>query len=192
MTPPDPAAGPGAPLARWFAEEVQPHEPALRAWLLARFPALGDHDDLVQETYRRLLAAHAAGRVRCARAFLFTTARNAALDVFRRRRILPLEEITDFGASAVLEEQPDAAALAGHRQELEILAEAVRALPDRCRQVVMLRHLEGLSYKEIATRLGISPETVKVHMAKGLRRCTEHFAARGLIRSDSAAEEASA
>ena len=31
--------------ALWFAEEVQPHEPALRAYLQARFPTLGDHDD---------------------------------------------------------------------------------------------------------------------------------------------------
>ena len=33
---------------RWFSEQVQPHEPALRAYLSKRFPALPDHDDLVQ------------------------------------------------------------------------------------------------------------------------------------------------
>lgn len=41
--------------ARWFSEHVQPHEPALRAYLSKRFPSLPDHDDLVQETYARLL-----------------------------------------------------------------------------------------------------------------------------------------
>lgn len=50
--------------ARWFAEEVYPHEPALRAYLQARFPTLGDHDDLVQETYTRLLRAQANGGAR--------------------------------------------------------------------------------------------------------------------------------
>ena len=39
----------------WFAESVQPHEPALRAFLSRRFSSLPDHDDLVQETYARLL-----------------------------------------------------------------------------------------------------------------------------------------
>ena len=49
MPPPD------AELTRWVAEEVQPHEPALRAGLQARFPALGGADDVVQEAYARLL-----------------------------------------------------------------------------------------------------------------------------------------
>jgi RNA polymerase sigma-70 factor (ECF subfamily) len=44
--------------AQWFSEQVQPHEPALRAYLSKRFPALPDHDDLVQETYIRTLRAH--------------------------------------------------------------------------------------------------------------------------------------
>ena len=57
----------------------------------------------------------------------------------------------------------------------------MRALPDRCRQVIMLRYLDNLTYKEIGAQLGISPETVKVHMAKGMRRCAAFFADRGLI-----------
>lgn len=169
--------------ARWFSEEVQPHEPALRAYLRARFPSLADQDDVVQESYSRLLRAHAAGRVRYARAFLFTTARNAALDFFRRRKANPVEEITSFSESRVLEERPDAAESLSQQQELEILADAVHALPERCRQVVMLRYLDGLAYKEIAAHLGISAETVKVHLAKGMRRCAEYFQEHGLLRA---------
>ncbi|MBL9199496.1 MAG: hypothetical protein JNL39_03275, partial [Opitutaceae bacterium] len=41
--------------ASWFAAEVQPHDAALRAWLRARFPVLGEVDDVVQETYARVL-----------------------------------------------------------------------------------------------------------------------------------------
>jgi RNA polymerase sigma factor (sigma-70 family) len=178
---------------RWFSEEVQPHEPALRAYLLARFPSLSDHDDLIQETYTRLLRAKESGTLRYARAFLFTAARNAALDVFRRRQVVSLEPVTDFKELSVLAERPGVAELVGQQQELEILAEAVRALPDRCRQVLMLRYLDGLSYKEIAAQLNISAETVKVHMAKGMRRCADYFAARGLLKTDSREpEEASA
>ena len=169
---------------RWFCEEVQPHERALRVYLLARFPALADHDDVVQEAYTRLLRAKATGRVRYAKAFLFTTARNAALDIFRRQRV-PLESVTDSQEIAVLDEQPNVAELVEQKQELDILAEAVQALPDRCRQVIMLRHLDGLSYKEIAVQLGISAETVKVHMAKGMRRCAAYFEERGLLEANS-------
>lgn len=167
--------------ARWFTEEVHPHEPALRAYLQARFPTLADHDDLVQETYTRLLRAKDTVGVRYPKAFLFTAARNAAFDLFRRRRAHPTESVNDRAELVVLDAQPSAADALDQRYELEVLAEAVRALPDRCRQVIMLRYLDGLAYKEIAVQLGISPETVKVHMAKGMRRCAAFFAARGLL-----------
>jgi RNA polymerase sigma-70 factor (ECF subfamily) len=167
--------------ARWFAQEVQPHEPALRAYLQARFPTLAEHDDLVQETYTRLLRAQATGGVRYPKAFLFTAARNAAFDLFRRRRAKPTETVTELVALSVMEERPGIGEQLDQSYELEVLAAAVRALPDRCRQVIMLRYLDDLSYKEIAVQLEISVETVKVHMAKGMRRCAAYFVERGLL-----------
>lgn len=175
--------------ARWFTEEVQPHEPALRAYLFARFPALGDHDDLVQEAYTKLLRARADGNLRHAKAFLFTSARNAALDLFRRRRVTRLESLSDFQEVSVLEEHPGVAEIVSRQQELDILADAVRMLPDRCRQVILLRYLDGLSYKEIAVQLGISPETVKVQMAKGMRRCADILRKRGVLKCDNLSQE---
>lgn len=170
-----------AEVSRWFEREVQPHEPALRAYLQARFPTLGEHDDLVQESYTRLLRERARGEVRHPRAFLFTAARNAAYDLFRRRGAKPTEAVTEAIELTALSEQPGTAEQFDQRLELEVLAEAVRALPERCRQVIMLRYLDNLTYKEIGAQLGISPETVKVHMAKGMRRCAAFFADRGLI-----------
>src|SRR5581483_2643307 len=79
----------------WFDAEVRPCEPALRAYLQKRFPALSDHDDLVQEAYLRLLRARREGRVTSAKAFLFTVARNLAIDMFRRRRTAVHEPISD-------------------------------------------------------------------------------------------------
>jgi RNA polymerase sigma factor (sigma-70 family) len=178
--------------SRWFAEQVQPYEPALRAYLHGRFPSLSDQDDIVQDTYSRLLRAREAGEIRHPKAFLFTTARNAALDFFRRKRPVSLDAITHFDESAVLGDQPDVAELVNREQELEILADAVRALPDRCRQVIMLRYLDGLAYKEIALHLGISPETVKTQMAKGMRRCAEYFRERGLLKSNPPSDGATA
>ncbi len=173
--------------ARWFSAHVQPYEPALRAYLQKRFPALPDHDDLLQETYVRTLRAYEGGRVTHAKAFLFTTARNAAIDLFRRRRGHDHEEITEIAALPVLDEPPGVGEASEREQRLEILLEAILALPERCRQVMILRHLDGLAYKEIADRLGISPETVKVHMIKGLKDCTRYFHRRGLLGAEAPA-----
>jgi RNA polymerase sigma factor (sigma-70 family) len=166
--------------ARWFAEEVQPHETSLRSYLRNVFPSLPDVDDLVQESYARLIRAKAAGRVSYAKAFLFTTARNAALDFFRRRKIVSIDGVANLAGLSVVEDRPDAAEAVNKQQELELLGRAVRALPDRCRQVLTLRMLYSMSHKEIAAELRISEHTVKAQLAKGMRRCADYLAERGL------------
>ncbi len=164
----------------WFAAEVQAHEPSLRAWLRGKFPFLPDLDDVVQESYLRLIRAREAGKVGYAKAYLFTTARNFALDFFRRRQVVTIEPVADLADLRVLEDKPHAADALSRQQELDLLAEAVRALPDRCRQVMTLRLLYGLSQKEIAAELRISEHTVKAQLAKGMRRCATYLEARGV------------
>jgi RNA polymerase sigma-70 factor (ECF subfamily) len=101
--------------------------------------------------------------------------------MFRRRRATVLEPIEELVELPTLEERCDAGDTLEHQQRLDALIEAVALLPERCRQVMILRHLDGLPYKEIAGKLGISRETVKVHMVKGVRDCIRHFRERGLL-----------
>lgn len=175
MPPPD------SEQTRWFAQEVQPHEPTLRSWLRGLFPSLPDMDDLVQESYVRLLRAREAGKVSQPKAYLFATARNAALDFFRRRKIVSIEAVGDMADSTVLDDRPGVADAISRQQELGLLAEAVKELPERCRQTLTLRLLYGLSHQEIAAELGVSEHTVKAQLAKGMRRCTVYFEERGLL-----------
>lgn len=167
---------------RWFEAEVRPQEEALRAYLQARFGGLGEIDDVVQETYARLYRAYAASQIHCVKALLFTTARNVALDLYRRRRARPAEPLTTGHAARIAEDVPDAAEWANHRQELDLLAAAVAALPPQCREVMLRRYRDGAAGREIAEQMGLSPETVKIHLARGLRRCAEYFADRGLLK----------
>ena len=176
----DPTPLPAPSLSRWFAQEVQPHEGALRSYLRNVFPAFPDIDDLVQESYARLIRAHEKGRVSYAKAFLFTTARNAALDWFRRRNVVAIDGVPNLAEMPVIEDRPDAAEAVSRQQELSLLADAVRALPERCRQVLTLRLLYGRSQQEIARELGISEHTVKAQLAKGMRRCADFFEERGV------------
>jgi len=164
--------------ARWFAENLQPHESRLRGWLRARFPSLTDLDDLVQESYARLIRAREGGKVVNIRNYLFATARNAALDLFRRNRIVAIEGVENIDVLPVLENGPDQAESLDHDEDLALLAAAVQALPRRCRQVLLLQKIHGLSYKEIAARLGISERTVNAQIAKGVLRCRDFVRAR--------------
>ena len=81
------AVTPADPHAAWFAAHVQPHEARLRGWLRSQFPRANDVDDLVQEAFVRVLAAHARGEIRAPRAFLFATARTRALARLRHQRV---------------------------------------------------------------------------------------------------------
>ncbi|MFM1748118.1 MAG: hypothetical protein RLZZ188_1784 [Verrucomicrobiota bacterium] len=162
---------------RWFAEEVQPHEPVLRAWLLRTFQA-ADVDDLIQESYARVLRVRSRSEVHSPKSFLFTVARNAVRDLLRRRLTACAEPITENVLWPVLEESPGVVDLVNRRQELVVLGEAIRDLPDRCRQVFLLRKIQGLSQREIAVRLGITENTVETLVAKGARRCADYVRAR--------------
>jgi|694.fasta_scaffold72492_2 RNA polymerase sigma-70 factor (ECF subfamily) len=168
---------------RWFAEQVQPHEPALRAYLSKRFPGLPDHDDLVQEAYMRMLRVENPDRLTHPKAFLFTTARNAAIDLLRRLRSQPPNPVTDpegLVQLALLDTPPTVMETLERRQRREALLRAMAMLPERCREVMLLRYLDGLRGKEIAARLGISLGTVKGHLLKGVRDCARYFEAQGL------------
>jgi RNA polymerase sigma-70 factor (ECF subfamily) len=162
--------------SRWFATEVQPHQPALRAWLLARFPTLTDVDNLVQDAFARLLVARETAVIRSPRALLFTTARHLALDAVRRQQVVRFEAITDETDSSVLADTTDVVAAVSKQQELELLTHAIQSLPPRCRQIFTLRTAFGLTQKEIAAKLRVSESTVEKQMAQGIRLCAKFFA----------------
>jgi len=169
---------------RWFREQVQPHEPGLRRYLNAHFRSLSDAlDDLVQETYLRILHAYERGPISSPRGLLFTIARNVARDLLRRRGASTHHfAVAESDALRVL---PDDGALAPSEsasrvQEYGLLVAAIAELPPRCREVLVLRKFEHLSQREIAQRLRISEHTVEAQLTKALHRCTAFFAKHGL------------
>lgn len=160
---------------RWFFEEVLPHEADLRAWLRVRFRTVVDVDDLVQETFSRLLSAHLSGAVANPRAFLFVVARNLALNHLRRLGYERPNGATEIDPLSVVDEVNAPWETIARSEEFRHLVHAIQSLPERCRQIMTLRKIYGLSQKEVAERLGISVHTVESQAAIGLRKCIEHF-----------------
>src|SRR5690606_18639773 len=141
--------------ARWLATQVLPHEPALRAWLSRRLGAALEVDDVVQEAYAVLVELPGVVHVRERRAYFFTTARSVVLQRVRRSRIVAIEAVAEIDRLDIGhdERSPDRHAIAG--QELRRIGALVAALPAKCREAFMLRKVQGLSQREIATRMRI-------------------------------------
>jgi RNA polymerase sigma factor (sigma-70 family) len=171
---------PNTEQARWFAEEVQPYEPRLRGYLRSCFPALRDVDDIVQESFLRIWRVRAAQPIRSARAFLFRIARNHALDLVRHKQALPLEPMGSLADLSVIEDRPDAAALLTREEKARLLGEALAALPDRCREIVFLHKIKGLSQRAVAQKFGLAEKTVANQIARGMKRCEQFFRQHGV------------
>jgi RNA polymerase sigma factor (sigma-70 family) len=166
---------------RWFAEEVLPHERDLRAYLTRNVQGAVEVDDVVQESFLRVLRAQETGRIANARAYLFRTARNAIYAVFRRPKVFSPRGVTESDVSRIVEDGPDTAERVSTAEEVALLLDAIDSLPARCREIFILRKLQGVSQKEIAARLGVSECTVQVQVGRGTRKCAEYFRRRGLM-----------
>jgi len=133
--------------------------------LLARVPP-GEVDDLVQDVF--LAALRQLGALRDAGAFgpwLAAIARNRARDHYR-------------GAAGFSELPSDLAAPAPATLDVEALALLrwiVRTLPEAYRETVILRLVEGMTGPEIAARTGLTPESVRVNLCRGMRKLREQM-----------------
>lgn len=162
-------------ISQWFENEIAPHQQDLRGWLEARFPSVGDVEDLLQESFSRLLRARESGPVVNPRAFLFVTARNLALNQLRHRRYERPEGAKEMDPLSIVDEMGSPPQNLADKEEVQHLIAAIQSLPDRCRQVMTLRKIYGLSQKEVARRLGISVHTVEAQGSIGLRKCVDYF-----------------
>ncbi len=129
----------------------------------------------------RLLGICDPQRLAHTRAFLFTIARNVAIDHIRRKRRTPVDPIDDTTEFALLETAPDTAELLDHAHRHEAMLAALGTLPARCREVMLLRYVDGFSAQEIAVHLGLAAATVRVHLMKGVRDCAQFFRTHGLL-----------
>jgi RNA polymerase sigma-70 factor (ECF subfamily) len=158
------------------------NESALKRFLRRFTVHASDAEDLAQEAFIRAYAAEAGQPITSPKAFLFRVARNLALNE-RAKAVnattLPLE---DFAETPVLEDVGQVALEdeMEARQRIRMLADAMATLPPQCSKVFLLRKVHGLSYKEIAEKLGISVSTAEKHAALGLLRCSEYMRQHGV------------
>jgi len=156
-------------LNEWFMSEVLPLEHMLTGFLQRNRCSAAEVADLSQETFARIYEAAKRERPLLVKPFLFQIARNLIIDHLRKQNVVSLETMADREWMDVPDDGPSSERQAAARQELRLLQSALDELPTRCRQIVMMQRIDGLSQKDIAQQMGISVETVQTQIARGMR-----------------------
>jgi len=161
--------------AIWLGRQVLPHEPALRAWLSRRRLGGLDVDDVIQETYSRLMTAESVQHVLDAKSYAFQVAGSVVIDCLRRMKVVSIASMPDLDYLEVVSDEPSPERQVIDRDELHRLAGVIARLPGRVREVFTLRRVYGLSQREVAQKMAIAESTVEKHMARGFLLLLEQF-----------------
>ncbi len=129
--------------------------------------------DVAQETFLRVLTQPPSRPILQPRAFLYKTALNLSIDLYRKRKCRAEETLDTEEFHDVLTVPADQDTLIESREQVQRLYQAVQELPPKCRQVFLLHKFKERSHTEIAAQLGISKSMVEKHIIKAMAYCRE-------------------
>jgi len=153
-----------------FEEIILPHLPA--AYNLARWLVRGEADaeDLVQESSLRAWRSFGGYRGGDPKSWLLAIVRNTCYTWLRRNRRNELTAEFDEGVHSDEADVPNPEQLLMQGMDAGRVREALEELPAEFREAIVLRELEGLSYKEISETASVPIGTVMSRLARGRRR----------------------
>jgi RNA polymerase sigma-70 factor (ECF subfamily) len=160
-----------------FEAMMLPHMDAahnLARWLLRNEQ---DAQDVVQEAYLRAFKSFSGFHGGNGRAWLLTIVRNTSYTWLKKNRAVDLTTTFDEEIHVAGHESVSPAAILEHSEDAELIKEAMDELPPEFREILALRHQEGLSYKEIADIAQIPPGTVMSRLARARGKLKEYLAA---------------
>jgi RNA polymerase sigma-70 factor, ECF subfamily len=160
-----------------FEETMLPHLDAahnLARWLMRNEQ---DAQDVVQEAYLRAFKSFAGFHGSNGRAWLLTIVRNTSYTLLKKNRAVDLTTTFDEEIHATHHDSASPAAVLEHAEDAELIGKAMDELPAEFREILTLRHQEGLSYKEIGEIVKIPAGTVMSRLARARAKLREYLAA---------------
>jgi RNA polymerase sigma-70 factor (ECF subfamily) len=184
-----------ATLNAWFCREVLPLERALTSFIRRNWRVAAEVTDIRQDIYERALAGARAGIPTHTRQYVFSVARNHLINQAKRARVVSIELVADMTSVETTFDGLATERQLSAREELRRAQQGLDQLPSRCRQVIWLRKVEGLSTRETAERLGVGIDTVEKQITHGMRALADFmlggkgkirrpFSSRGRSRSE--------
>lgn len=145
------------------------HRAWLLRWLHGRLGSRFRAEDLTQDVFVRVIAGRKHIYAEQARPFLRTIAQGLLWDQYRRASLE--QSYLDYLATSPVQHQPSADARTAVMQQITALDRMLDCLPAKVRQAFVMAQIDGLSYAEIANRLGVSLSSVQQYMTRALTAC---------------------
>lgn len=164
---------------RWFIDRVHAHHLSHRKFARHLLGNEEDAEEVVQEVYARLMALEDWQRIADPHAFAMQMIRNIAIERFRRADVVRIDRAVVLHEMDAVDDRPWPDQIAIDRAELRRVARAMTALPQRCREALHLRRIDGLPPGRVAEKMGIAVSTVEKHLVKGLRLLHEALKSTG-------------
>lgn len=144
------------------------HHGWLKSWLTRKLQSAFDADDIAQDTFLRVMVSETLSTIRDPRSFLCTIAKRVMVDLFRRNALekayLEMLALMPEGERSPEERE-------SQLETLQLLDSMLDGLNGKTREAFLLSQLDGLTYSEIAHKLGVSISSVKKYVAKAVEHC---------------------
>lgn len=152
------------------------HGRPLLRFFVSRLPDAAEAPDMVQEVYLRLLRLNRPDLIQTPEAYLYTIAANIAreqrLKLVTRPTHVALDDAPAEALTAVTA-TPESAVLSADR--LQRLQTVLMQLSPKARACLVWHRRDGLTYKEIGARLGISTNMVKKYLSQAMAHCHQRL-----------------
>ncbi len=159
-----------APAERVMIEALyRRHAGALRRFIRARIRSETEAEDVLHDVFLRICRRGDPASLQSPAAVLFKTAFRLTLNAIRRRRNSPVDQSCEIDSLELAAEAKTPEEDLIVRREFDRFIGDFAGLPTQCRKVLTLRAVEGLSYDEMSSRLGLSVSTLEKHVVRGRR-----------------------
>ncbi|MEO7493972.1 MAG: RNA polymerase sigma factor [Massilia sp.] len=167
-------------VVEWLTSNFLPFEAELRTMLRRVCASPAEVDDVIQETYYKVLLMSSISHVREPKGFLVRIAKNLVTDRMRRDAIVSIEAMANLEDLEIPDSAPNPEHVAMARAELRWVIGLIANLPDRCKEVFRARRIYGMSQLETAETLGISEGIVEQETMKGMQLISKMIARVGV------------
>lgn len=152
-------------------QAYQEHRDALLRYVVSRLGNTDTAEDIVQDTFVRILNMQQMVQATTVRALMLSIAHNIIID--HKRKSLIRERFSRSDISWQMPENTNA--MAEYNELAECEMRVVSQMPPKRKEVYLLRQREGLSIKEVAARMNISPKTAETHWGKGIHNVRQYL-----------------